>query len=138
MDEQGSLTHFVLRERGPEWDLVFSIQADQCDDCRRCGANSICRIHDKPICQCLDGFVPRLQNEWQLLIWTRGCVRRTPLDCQKGEWFVEVKNVKLPDPLEFSVNTSMTEEFEEKYEKFEDKLWRNTSIHSMIFFFFKA
>lgn len=108
MDEQGSLTHFVLRERGPEWDLVFSIQADQCDDCRRCGANSICRIHDKPICQCLDGFVPRLQNEWQLLIWTRGCVRRTPLDCQKGEWFVEVKNVKLPDPLEFSVNTSMT------------------------------
>ena len=25
-----------------------------------------------------------------------------------------------------------TEEFEEKYEEFEDKLWRNTSTHSMI------
>ena len=26
------------------------------------------------------------------------------------------------------------EEFEEKYEEFEDKLWRNTAIPSMIFF----
>ena len=29
-------------------------------------------------------------------------------------------------------NKVSTEEFEEKYEEFEDKLWRNTSIHSVI------
>ena len=29
------------------------------------------------------------------------------------------------------------EEFEEKYEEFEDKLWRNTSIHSFFLFFLK-
>ena len=31
--------------------------------------------------------------------------------------------------------TKVIEEFEEKYEEFENKIWRNTSIHSMIPFF---
>ena len=39
--------------------------------------------------------------------------------------------------LSFLYKTLSTpfEEFEEKYEEFEDKIWRNTSIHSVIPFF---
>ena len=40
------------------------------------------------------------------------------------------KLVKRNDSISPLVNLS--EEFEEKYEEFEDKIWRNTSIHSVI------
>ena len=36
------------------------------------------------------------------------------------------------DVLTFSFMDMNIEEFEEKYEEFEDKIWRNTSIHSVI------
>ena len=43
-----------------------------------------------------------------------------------------------PEPLvhhDLKLANILLEEFEEKYEEFEDKLWRNTSIHSVISFF---
>ena len=57
---------------------------------------------------------------------------------QKGLLFLQ----PTPQPQDHSIidhlKTSLSsEEFEEKYEEFEDKLWRNTSIHFMIFFFLK-
>ena len=81
---------------------------DLCDDYGHCGANSICRINDRPICECLEGFVPKSQEEWEFQNWTSGCIRRTQLDCQKGEGFMELEGVKLPDLLEFWVSKSMT------------------------------
>ena len=75
---------------------------------RYCGANSICRIDRRPICECLDGFIPKSDIEWEFLNWTSGCTRRNLLDCQKGEGFVELKGVKLPDLLEFWINQRMT------------------------------
>ncbi|KAJ9671819.1 hypothetical protein PVL29_025498 [Vitis rotundifolia] len=84
------------------------LQNDLCNNYGHCGANGFCRIGNTPICECLDGFVPTSQNEWEFLNWTSGCIRRTPLDCQKGEGFIEVKGVKLPDLLDFWVNKRMT------------------------------
>ena len=87
---------------------MHTMPNDLCDDYGYCGANSICRIDRRPICECLDGFIPKSDIEWEFLNWTSGCTRRNLLDCQKGEGFVELKGVKLPDLLEFWINQRMT------------------------------
>ncbi|CAK9157651.1 unnamed protein product [Ilex paraguariensis] len=42
-----------------------------------------------------------------MLQWSKGRVRKVPLGCQIGEGFAKVAGVKLPDLLEFQLNTSM-------------------------------
>lgn len=108
LDELGIYQRLVLSKTSKKWDIVYPLQDDLCDDYGRCGANSICRINDRPICECLEGFVPKSQEEWEFQNWTSGCIRRTQLDCQKGEGFMELEGVKLPDLLEFWVSKSMT------------------------------
>ena len=108
LDELGIYQRLVLSKTSKKWDIVYPLQDDLCDDYGCCGANSICRINDRPICECLEGFVPKSQEEWEFQNWTSGCIRRTQLDCQKGEGFMELEGVKLPDLLEFWVSKSMT------------------------------
>lgn len=55
----------------------------------------------------LHGFIPRSQEEWDVFDKTSGCMRRTPLDCHSGEGFSQLKEVNLPDMLEFSLNKSI-------------------------------
>lgn len=107
VNDTGLLQRFVLNKGSSKWALMFTLQNDLCDDYGHCGVNGICKINKAPICECLQGFVPQSQNEWGIFDWSSGCVRRIPLDCQKGEGFVKVKNVKLPDLLEFRLDTSM-------------------------------
>ncbi|XP_058220423.1 G-type lectin S-receptor-like serine/threonine-protein kinase At4g27290 isoform X2 [Rhododendron vialii] len=107
VNNTGLLQRFVLNKGSSKWALMFTLQNDLCDNYGHCGVNGICKINKAPICECLQGFVPQSQNEWGIFDWSSGCVRRIPLDCQKGEGFIKVKNVKLPDLLEFRVDTSM-------------------------------
>ena len=72
---------------------MHTMPNDLCDDYGYCGANSICRIDRRPICECLDGFIPKSDIEWEFLNWTSGCTRRNLLDFQKGEGFLELKGV---------------------------------------------
>ncbi|PON53020.1 Mitogen-activated protein kinase kinase kinase, partial [Parasponia andersonii] len=66
-----------------EWAVMYSLPYQQCDSYGFCGANSICRISGDPICDRLEGFIPR-------------------------EGFVKIFGVKLPDLLEFELNKSMS------------------------------
>ena len=59
------------------------------------------------MCQCLQGFIPRSQEEWNMLNMSKGCTRKTPLNCEKGDGFVKLVGVKLPDMLEFWLNKNM-------------------------------
>ncbi|XP_039013625.1 G-type lectin S-receptor-like serine/threonine-protein kinase SD1-1 [Hibiscus syriacus] len=83
---------------------MFTLQNDICDDYARCGPNGVCKINQRPICECLEGFVPRSEREWRVLIWTGGCVRSTPLDCRKRQGFLQIENMKLPDLLDFKLD----------------------------------
>ncbi|GMI90044.1 hypothetical protein like AT4G27290 [Hibiscus trionum] len=108
VNESGLVQRLVLYENASEWTVMYTLQNDLCNDYARCGPNGICKINQRPICECLEGFVPRSEREWQILNWTGGCVRRTPLDCQKSEGFLKIKNVKLPDLLEFKLDQRMS------------------------------
>ncbi|KAK8477758.1 hypothetical protein V6N11_008877 [Hibiscus sabdariffa] len=101
VNESGLLQRLVSYENTSEWTNMYTMQNDKCDDYARCGPNGICKINQTPICECLEGFVPRSEREWPVLNWTGGCVRRTPLDCLKREGFLKIENVKLPDLLDF-------------------------------------
>ncbi|XP_062018402.1 G-type lectin S-receptor-like serine/threonine-protein kinase At4g27290 [Rosa rugosa] len=106
----GVMQRLVLNKGSTEWALMYTLQNDQCNNYGECGANGICRINKVPICDCLQGFVPKSPQEWVVLNGTSGCKREMALDCQKGEGFLKLKNVKLPDLLDIWVNKSMSTE----------------------------
>ncbi|KAG6639773.1 hypothetical protein CIPAW_10G125100 [Carya illinoinensis] len=67
---------------------------------------SDCNSQNSPICSCLEGFEPKNIEEWNGGNWTSGCVRRTPLNCNRvstsgkeGEkdGFLQIKMMKMPD-----------------------------------------
>ncbi|KAJ9671898.1 hypothetical protein PVL29_025525 [Vitis rotundifolia] len=55
----------------------------------------------------MKGFRPMFQSNWDMAYWSDGCVRSTPLDCQKGDGFVKYSGMKLPDTRSSWFNESM-------------------------------
>ncbi|KAI3741093.1 hypothetical protein L1987_58760 [Smallanthus sonchifolius] len=68
-----------------KWDSFWEAPANRCDVYGVCGAFAICTSTKYPICECLKGFVPQSNDEWSKGNWTRGCVRRSELLCEKNE-----------------------------------------------------
>ncbi|XP_059664184.1 S-locus-specific glycoprotein BS29-2-like [Cornus florida] len=100
LNHSGFLQYYSLNKRSNEWSLVYQYK-DQCDSYGQCGAYGICSIHKSPIRECLHGFTPKLQQDWQLQDWSSGCMGRTTLDCQSDQGgFLKVEKVKLPDLLD--------------------------------------
>ncbi|XP_034678697.1 G-type lectin S-receptor-like serine/threonine-protein kinase At4g27290 isoform X2 [Vitis riparia] len=99
----GFLQRLVLKKGSSEWDELYSFPSELCQNYGHCGANGICRIGKLQICECLTGFTPKSQEEWDMFNISSGCTRRMPLDCQSEEGFVKVTGVKLPDMIDFHV-----------------------------------
>ncbi|XP_023730383.2 G-type lectin S-receptor-like serine/threonine-protein kinase At4g27290 isoform X1 [Lactuca sativa] len=96
MNRSGVLQRWVWSDQVNNWVVYFSKPTpDGCD--MACGASGSCNTDSFPKCGCLDKFVPKYQNEWNGDNWSKGCVRRKPLDC-KTDGFIKHQNVKLPDP----------------------------------------
>ncbi|KAF8023930.1 hypothetical protein BT93_F1204 [Corymbia citriodora subsp. variegata] len=95
----------VNRSRSATWSAMYKFPSDLCDSYGTCGANAICNISS---CKCVKGFMPKSPDEWTVLNFSSGCKRTIPTNCSKGEGFLEIKNVKLPDLLEVTLNQSMS------------------------------
>ncbi|KAM7504090.1 hypothetical protein LguiB_002994 [Lonicera macranthoides] len=104
----GDVQRFMWNDRNQEWTVYLKIQIDNCDKYASCGAYGRCRIDNSPQCGCLEKFEPRYQNEWDWADWSNGCVRRKPLDCQKGDNFLKYTDVKLPDTRNSWYDRSMS------------------------------
>ncbi|XP_056167193.1 G-type lectin S-receptor-like serine/threonine-protein kinase At4g27290 [Syzygium oleosum] len=102
----GIVQRFTWIDRTQGWTLYLTAPIDQCDNYASCGAYGSCRVDTSPVCRCLKGFVPQLSQEWDILDWSNGCVRRNPLDCDK-DIFVKYSWLKLPDTQSSWFNTSM-------------------------------
>ncbi|KAG8365000.1 hypothetical protein BUALT_Bualt18G0057500 [Buddleja alternifolia] len=105
MDPSGLVQRYSMNERRDKWNLVYTIPRDPCDNYAQCGPYGVCSVDKEPICECLKGFAPGGQLDWD---WSGGCTRIRPLNCKNGDGFLEVKGVKFPDMLKFWLNTSMT------------------------------
>lgn len=99
LEASGIIQRLTWNERILRWNLAYSVPTVQCDDYMRCGPNSICdetRLPESE-CTCLRGFEPRSAKDWKVGNWSGGCVRRRPLDCGKGDGFLKLARVKVPD-----------------------------------------
>ena len=90
-----------------DWNIYSFAPKDDCDSYGLCGVHGSCNINRSPKCECMKGFMPKFQNDWDKADWYNGCVRSSTLDCQKGEGFVKFSGVKLPDKRKSWFNRSM-------------------------------
>nr|XP_023928161.1 G-type lectin S-receptor-like serine/threonine-protein kinase At1g11330 [Quercus suber] len=113
-----TLFHYVLTTEGDiverywdnekeDWGIVWNAVQSECDVYGTCGEFGSCNPQSLPICSCLPGFEPKNTEEWSSGNWTSGCVRRTPLQCDrvnstgggagKMDGFLKLKMMKVPD-----------------------------------------
>lgn len=94
-------------ESNQGWDVYTTVQKDNCDNYALCGAYGSCNISNSPECSCLKGFVPKFPHEWDSKRFSKGCIRKTPLNCS-ADGFIKYSGVKLPDTgkswFNYSVN----------------------------------
>ncbi|GAU20884.1 hypothetical protein TSUD_120760 [Trifolium subterraneum] len=111
LDPYGNAQRFQWSDRTQIWEAINIRPEDQCDDYALCGINSNCNINDFPICECLEGFIPKFETKWKSSNWSDGCVRKTPLNCLHGDGFLPYTNMKLPDTSTswFDKNLSLEE-----------------------------
>ncbi|KAF4369979.1 hypothetical protein G4B88_016140 [Cannabis sativa] len=84
---------WVEEER--EWKYYYRIPGDKCDIYGTCGANSQCIMMDgEPVCQCLQGFEPKNQNNL-----SQGCMRNSSVRCNDKEKdvFNLITELKVPE-----------------------------------------
>ncbi|XP_029121215.1 receptor-like serine/threonine-protein kinase SD1-8 [Elaeis guineensis] len=103
----GLVQRFVWLDATRAWNVFWSDPKDQCDHYAACGPFGVCNSNQSPVCSCLEGFRPKSPQEWNLRDGSAGCVRITPSDC-KGDGFVTLSNMKLPDTTSASVDESMS------------------------------
>ncbi|KAK4420701.1 G-type lectin S-receptor-like serine/threonine-protein kinase [Sesamum alatum] len=105
IEPSGIVQRYSMNEKKDNWNLVFTLPRDPCDNYGQCGSYGICSTDKTPVCECLKGFAPKAQQDWD---WSSGCARIRPLNCRDGDGFIEVPGVKFPDMLKFWLNTSMS------------------------------
>uniref|UniRef100_A0A5B7BGN7 Putative G-type lectin S-receptor-like serine/threonine-protein kinase SD1-1 n=1 Tax=Davidia involucrata TaxID=16924 RepID=A0A5B7BGN7_DAVIN len=103
----GVLQRVIWNNQSLEWIFIKKHPSDS-ESYGQCGPNAICTVNDAQICSCLAGNMPKSSQVWDTFVWSGGCVRKNPLNCPKGEGFVKLKGVEIPDLLQFRMNTSMT------------------------------
>ncbi|KAJ4823212.1 hypothetical protein Tsubulata_013981 [Turnera subulata] len=110
INQGGVVQNFIWVDRTRGWELYLALQTDNCDRYALCGAYGSCSIFNSPVCGCLNGFEPRNQNEWGMMDWSSGCVRKTRLDCS-GDGFQKYSGMKLPETKDswFDRNMSLEE-----------------------------
>ncbi|KAK7338984.1 hypothetical protein VNO77_19619 [Canavalia gladiata] len=103
-------------EEKQEWQVTWNSYQSECDVYGVCGPFATCNSQSVPICSCLRGFEPKNREEWNTQNWTGGCVRRTPLQCErtnnpntsadnKADGFLKLQMIKVPD---FADGSSLT------------------------------
>ncbi|KAI4366104.1 hypothetical protein MLD38_022025 [Melastoma candidum] len=102
----GNLQRFMWIDDLKRWQLYLNIPNDNCDTYGLCGPHGICTIMDSPVCACLKGFVPKSPSGWDMSDWSKGCSRRTALECGM-DIFVNYQEVKLPNTHYSWFNRSM-------------------------------
>ncbi|GMP75056.1 hypothetical protein CsSME_00032273 [Camellia sinensis var. sinensis] len=104
VNQTGLLQFLTWNERRGEWFNLLALHRDACDAYATCGPYGICRFDGFAVCNCPNGFIPRLQHDWDRFDWSGGCVRRTPMNCSVPQGFRKLSGLKLPDTTYFFVN----------------------------------
>ncbi|KAL5548121.1 hypothetical protein UlMin_003352 [Ulmus minor] len=114
VNNSGTSQRLLLHKKSSKWSVMYTVPYDLCESYGYCGTNALCKSNANPICECFQGFEPKSPEEWKELNWVTGCKRKKHLDCEKGEGFVKLVGIKLPDLLNFWLNENISLEECEK------------------------
>ncbi|KAI3824720.1 hypothetical protein L1987_06191 [Smallanthus sonchifolius] len=98
MDVSGQLQQQTWLE-GTKWNVFWAQPEARCDVYALCGAFGTCRQTGLPFCNCLTGFKPRSESEWNQSDFSGGCVRKSNLLCGRNmekPAFLMIKVTRLP------------------------------------------
>ncbi|XP_044503988.1 G-type lectin S-receptor-like serine/threonine-protein kinase At2g19130 [Mangifera indica] len=85
LNASGQYNQFVWRSNFDGWRPLWARPTQQCEVYAFCGPNSICNQQKDYLCDCLEGFEPKITKDWALGDHTEGCGRRVSLQCDGGE-----------------------------------------------------
>ncbi|KAL8210643.1 hypothetical protein R6Q57_005080 [Mikania cordata] len=111
LEPEGMFSQLVWVERAQEWTLYLKDFSDRCDHYSLCGPYGVCNINNAPLCACLEGFEPKLPEEWSAADWLNGCKHQIYTTPRKGHNFMEFSNLKPPDSQNswFNISISLEE-----------------------------
>ncbi|XP_004487349.1 G-type lectin S-receptor-like serine/threonine-protein kinase At2g19130 [Cicer arietinum] len=82
MDVSGQIKQLSWLESIQDWVLYWSQPRRQCEVYAFCGAFGSCTENSMPYCNCLSGFEPKSQSDWNLEDFSGGCIRKESLQCE--------------------------------------------------------
>ncbi|KAK6934352.1 Bulb-type lectin domain [Dillenia turbinata] len=107
LNEAGLLQEFYWNEQTNQWVEILMLDKYKCGNYGICGFNALCRSQDSSICQCLQGFTPKVPQKWKSLDWSEGCVRVTNLSCGAEDKFLSLEQINLPDLSHYQMGYGM-------------------------------
>ncbi|CAO2828791.1 unnamed protein product [Amaranthus hypochondriacus] len=109
MDVSGQFRDYNWKKDTQEWILLYSQPGQQCEVYSYCGVFAVCDQSSMPYCNCLQGFKPNSEIEWDLKDYSKGCARKAGLSCKggkDGDKFVSNPSKVLPqNPHSISAST---------------------------------
>ncbi|CAI9275598.1 unnamed protein product [Lactuca saligna] len=81
MDVSGQIQQLSYLGVTAEWNLFWSQPRVVCEVYAVCGAFGSCRQNEFPFCNCLSGFKPRSERDWNQSDFSGGCVRKIEFNC---------------------------------------------------------
>ncbi|GJY84703.1 G-type lectin S-receptor-like serine/threonine-protein kinase [Tanacetum coccineum] len=99
MDVAGQFQLQTWSESTKEWNIIWSQPETQCQVYALCGDFGTCKRTGLTLCNCLTGFKPRSQSDWNISDFSGGCVRTTELVCGRNEeqpGFLKINVTNLP------------------------------------------
>ncbi|XP_034209791.1 G-type lectin S-receptor-like serine/threonine-protein kinase At2g19130 [Prunus dulcis] len=104
MHTSGQIQQLTWLEISSQWNLFWNQPRKQCEVYDLCGAFGSCNEVSTVSCNCLTGFEPKLQRDWNLQAYSGGCKRKTPLHCEnatsadgKQDQFLKKPGMSLPE-----------------------------------------
>ncbi|KAF8660126.1 hypothetical protein HU200_057684 [Digitaria exilis] len=103
LDYTGKMKLVSWNSNMSSWAVITESPGSHCDTYAACGPFGYCdhTSGGVPTCQCIDGF--ERVDEHNI---TRGCQRKEVLECRKGNHFVTLPGMKVPDKFLRISNTS--------------------------------
>ncbi|KAK9092245.1 hypothetical protein Syun_027156 [Stephania yunnanensis] len=107
LDELGIARRLNWIEDTQTWSNIWSAPDDSCDYYSKCGSFGSCNSSNGHFCSCLPGFEPKSPRDWDLKDGSKGCVRERELLCGKGDGFLKLEKMKIPDTSNARVDMSL-------------------------------
>ncbi|KAK7257492.1 hypothetical protein RIF29_31511 [Crotalaria pallida] len=104
MDISGQIKQLTWLDGPKQWNLFWSQPRKQCEVYAFCGAFGSCTENSLPYCNCLSGYEPKSQSDWDLGDHSGGCLKKTKFQCETSnpsngakDRFQTLANMKLPN-----------------------------------------